>query len=179
MDLLVLVAQHLKMAHDRFAQPGQPHRAEPAGLGMDHVFELVAAAGEFGQRLAGVVCRQLDVTGLAAAHLVRGGGIGRQQPGIRGVGLGVDADQLAVSGEARRMDDLDGKLRLTQRLHQRLLMAAGGLHHDAGHVRPRAQPFDQRDNGIGSVGVMGAPAPVPCHVEAGAAHVDADERIVR
>ena len=77
------------------------------------------------------------------------------------------------------MDDLDGKLRLTQRLHQRLLIAAGRLEHDTRHFRPCSQPLDQGGNGIGAICVMGAIAPMPCNVQARATDIDANEYIVR
>jgi hypothetical protein len=38
------------------------------------MFELIPAACEFRKRLADRIFRQLDVTGLAAAYLVRSGG---------------------------------------------------------------------------------------------------------
>ena len=41
------------------------------------------------------------------------------------------------------------------------------------------QPLDQGGNGIGAICVMGAIAPMPCHVEARTTDVDADEGIVR
>jgi hypothetical protein len=100
MHLFVFGTKRLKVGHDRLAEFVHPHRAEPAGLGMDHVFELIPAACEFRKCLADRIFRQLDVTGLAAAYLVGSGGIGCQQPGIRGVGLGFDADQRAVRIEA-------------------------------------------------------------------------------
>ena len=179
MYLFVFSPEHLKMGRDGLAQFSKPHRAEPASLGMDHVLELVAAACEFRKRFADSIFRQFDMTGLAAAHLVGGGGIRRQQPGIGGVGLGFGADQGAIGCKARRMDDLDGKLRLTQRLHQRLLIAAGGFDNDARHIRLSLQPPDQRGNGIGAICVMGAIAPMPGDIQARAANVDTDECIVR
>ena len=77
------------------------------------------------------------------------------------------------------MDDLDRKLRLTQRLDQRLLVAAGRLDHDTRHAGPVRKPLDQRGNGIGAICVMGAIAPMPCHIQARSADVDTDEDIVR
>jgi hypothetical protein len=76
------------------------------------------------------------------------------------------------------VDDLDRQLRLTQCLHQWLLIAAGGFHHDARYFRLRLQSSDQRGNGIGSICVMGAIAPMPCHVQARGPNVDADESVV-
>ena len=45
------------------------------------------------------------------------------------------------------MDDLDRQLRLAQRLHQGLLIAAGRLNHDACHFRSRPQPASFVVNG--------------------------------
>jgi len=64
---------------------------------MDHVFELVPAACKRRKFIADRIFRQFDVTGLSAANLVGRSSIGCKQPGIRGVGLGFDADQRAVS----------------------------------------------------------------------------------
>ena len=50
MHLFVFGTKRLKVGHDGLAEFVHPHRAESAGLGMDHVFELVPAAGEFGSR---------------------------------------------------------------------------------------------------------------------------------
>ena len=108
MHLLVFGTEHLKMSRDRLAEFDHPHCAEPAGLGMDHMFELVPAACEFRKCLADRIFRQFDVASLATADLVGGGGIGRKQLGIRGVGLGFDADQRPIGIKACRMDDLDG-----------------------------------------------------------------------
>jgi hypothetical protein len=74
------------------------------------MLELIAAACKFRKLFADGIFRQFDVTGLAAANLVWRGGIRCQQPGIRCVGLGFDADQLAIGLEACRMDDLDRQL---------------------------------------------------------------------
>ena len=77
------------------------------------------------------------------------------------------------------MDNLDRKLRLAQRFHQWFFIAAGRFNHDACQFRSPLQPLDQRGNGIGAICVMGAIAPMPCHVEARATNVDADECIVQ
>ena len=68
---------------------------------MDHMLELVAAAGEFSKCLADRHLPAIDVIGLAATHFVGSGGVGGQAVGIRGVGLGLGADQLAIGLEAR------------------------------------------------------------------------------
>src|SRR3954463_12239093 len=112
MDLLVFGSQRLKMGGDRLTKRGHPYRTEPAGLGMNHVFELIAPACEFRKLFADRIFRQLDITSLATTYLVRRGGIGCKQPGIRAVGLGFDAHHLPISIKARGMDDLDRKLRL-------------------------------------------------------------------
>jgi len=78
MYLLVFGTERLKMSRDRLAELGQPHRAEPAGFGMDHMFELIPAACEFRKRLADRIFRQFDVASFAAADLVGGGCIGRK-----------------------------------------------------------------------------------------------------
>ena len=39
--------KYLKMGCDCLAKFGHPHRAKPAGLGMDHMLDLIAAACEF------------------------------------------------------------------------------------------------------------------------------------
>ena len=134
MHLFVFGPERLEMGCDGLAQFSKPHRAESAGLGMDHVFELVTAACQFRKRLADRIFRQFDVTCLAAAHLVRSSGIRRKQPGVRRIGLGLDTDQRAVGCKARRMDDLDRKLRPTQRLYQRLLVACGPAASPARHL---------------------------------------------
>jgi hypothetical protein len=82
MHLLVLGTERLKVNSNRLAEFGQPHGAEPAGLGVDHVLDLVAAAREFRKCLADCVFRQFDVIGFAASHLIGRGSIGCQQPGI-------------------------------------------------------------------------------------------------
>jgi hypothetical protein len=47
MDQFVFGPERFKMGCDGLAQFRKSHGTEPAGLGMDHVFELVAAACQF------------------------------------------------------------------------------------------------------------------------------------
>lgn len=72
---------------------------QTAILGMNHLFELLAAGGEFGQLFTSGIFGQHDMTGLAASHFVGGGRVSGEQAGIRRVRLGPGADQFAIGLE--------------------------------------------------------------------------------
>src|SRR5580693_8663665 len=76
MHLLVFGAERRKMSGDHLTKFVVSDCAEPAGLGMDHVFELVPAACKFRKFLSDRIFRQVDVASLAAANLVGSCSIG-------------------------------------------------------------------------------------------------------
>src|SRR5205807_6533114 len=53
------------------------------------------------------------------------------------------------------------------------------LDDDAGHRRSGTKPLDKGGDGIGTVRILGATAPMPRRLEARTADVDADETVVQ
>ena len=104
--------------------------------------------------------------------------IGSEQPGIGTVGFGPDPDQLPIGLEAGGVDDLDRQSGAPQLDHEQFLVAAGRFDGDALGRWLGAQTRQERGDGIGSVCVLGATAPMPRRFEAPAANIDADEAIV-
>src|SRR5579863_2791537 len=70
MSVLILCLEHVEMSDDGLAQCGIAGGAKPAGLGVDHVLELITATCQLSQFLAYRIFRQDDMVWLAAAYLV-------------------------------------------------------------------------------------------------------------
>ena len=131
MSFAVSLAQGLQMSRDLVPDALAADGQEPAGLGVDHVLELVAAGSQLCQLLTHGIVREHHISGLAATHFLGRGRVGGQQARVAGIGLGLRSDQVAIGGKARGVDHLDRQPRATQSLDQWFLVAAGRLDRDA------------------------------------------------
>jgi len=178
MSFAVRLAHGLQVSRDLVPDAGAANGREPAGLGVDHMLELVAAGSQLCQLLTHVILRQHHMSGLAATHFLGRGRVGSQQARIASIGLGLRSDQGAIGGEARGVDHLDRQPRATQSFDQSFLVAAGWLDRDADDLLLGAEPRNKGGDGIGAVLVLGATTPMPRRLEARAPNVDADEDVV-
>jgi hypothetical protein len=166
MSFAVRLAHGLQVSRDLVPDAGAANGREPAGLGVDHMLELVAAGSQLCQLLTHVILRQHHMSGLAATHFLGRGGVGGQQARVAGIGLGLRSDQLAIGGKARGVDHLDRQSRATQSLDQCFLVAAGRLDRDADDLLLNAEPRNEGGDGIGAVLILGGTTPMPRRFEA-------------
>jgi len=88
-DLFVIGDERFAVGLDRQADVGKARRIEPAGLRMDHVFELFASICELVKCFTYRIFRQFDVMRFAASHIVGSRRISCKQASIRSVGFGL------------------------------------------------------------------------------------------
>jgi hypothetical protein len=137
-------------------------------LGGEHRRELAPARGEVRQGACGRRARR------AHRRLDECGVLG-EDPRVEAVRLAEHPEGAGEVPDAVRRDDDDRHRRGVERVDERALPAAGGLHDDA-RGRELAEPRDEaaqagrrvRDAGAAAAGVY-------VHVERGLRHVDADE----